>query len=129
MKKGLIFLLIIPLMMLIAGCSQKTYRLNEILDIKDERPQSIVIVFDDPSSEQIKIENPDEIDLIISKLADQSYKKITGAPAPLGNTALELQYSDGSKIKIGAVYVMDRKGNLFQAESLEFASFLESLNS
>ncbi len=114
---------------IISACSEKTYRINDIIDLKDEQPVSIVIRFDDPSYEPVKINNKDDIDMIVSKLTAQRYKKVnSNAPAPLSNTSCELRYSDGSKVEIGAVYVMNRNGNLFQADSLDFAAALESYN-
>ena len=46
--------------------------------------------------------------------------------APLGNTSFELNYSDGSKLELGAMYVKDLHGDFYQAESMDFASLLES---
>ena len=114
---------------LLSACSEKTYRINDIIDLKDEQPVSIVIRFDDPSYEPVEINNKDDIDMIVSKLTAQSYKKVSSnAPAPLGNTSCELRYSDGSKVEIGAVYVKNRNGNLFQADSNELTLLLESFN-
>ncbi len=65
--------------------------------------------------------------MIVSKLTAQSYKKVsTNAPAPLGNTSFELRYPDGSNVKIGAVYVKDRNGILFEADSDVLTALLES---
>ena len=130
MKKLLtVGLTAVLLISLFSACSEKTYRINDIIDLKDEQPICIVIHFDDPSVEPVEVNNKDDIDLIMSKLAAQSYKKVrSNAPAPLGNTSCELRYSDGSKVEIGAVYVMNRNGNLFQADSLDFAAALESYN-
>ncbi len=112
-----------------SACSEKTYCINDIIDLKEGKPICIIIHFDDPSFESVEVNNKDDIDLIMSKLAAQSYKKVrSNAPAPLGNTSCELRYSDGSKVEIGAVYVMNRNGNLFQADSLDFAAALESYN-
>ena len=120
---------VILLAALLSACSVKAYRLNDIIDLKDEQPVSIIIRFDDPSYEPAEINNKDDIDMIVSKLTTQSYKKVsTNAPAPLGNTSCELRYSDGSNVKIGAVYVKDRSGNLFQADSNELTLLLESFN-
>ncbi len=114
---------------IISACSEKTYRINDIIDLKDEQPVSIVIRFDDPSYEPVKINNKDDIDMIVSKLTAQRYKKVnSNAPAPLSNTSCELRYSDGSKVEIGAVYVMDRNGNLFQTDSNELTLLLESFD-
>lgn len=114
---------------LLSACSEKTYRINDIIDLKDEQPVSIVIRFDDPSFEPVEINNKDDIDMIMSKLTAQSYKKVsTNAPAPLGNISCELRYSDGSNVKIGAVYVKDRNGNLFQTDSNELTLLLESFD-
>jgi hypothetical protein len=130
MKKTFCTVLMILLIgIIISACSEKTYRINDIIDLKDEQPVSIVIRFDDPSYEPVKINNKDDIDMIVSKLTAQRYKKVnSNAPAPLSNTSCELRYSDGSKVEIGAVYVMNRNGNLFQADSLDFAAALESYN-
>ena len=114
---------------ILSACSEKAYRINDIIDLNDEQPISIVIRFDDPSVDPVEVNNKDDIDMIVIKLTAQSYKKVSSnAPAPLGNTSCELRYSDGSKVEIGAVYVMDRNGNLFQADSLDFAAALESYN-
>lgn len=118
---------VILLAALLSACSEIAYRINDIIDLKDEQPVSIVIRFDDPSFEPVEINNKDDIDMIMSKLTAQSYKKVsTNAPAPLGNTSCELRYSDGSNVKIGAVYVKDRNGNLFQANSNELTALFES---
>ena len=61
---------------IISACSEKTYRINDIIDLKDEQPVSIVIRFDDPSYEPVKINNKDDIDMIVSKLTAQRYKKV-----------------------------------------------------
>lgn len=114
---------------IISACSEKTYLINDIIDLKDEQPVSIVIRFDDPSYEPVEINNKDDIDMIVSKLTAQRYKKVnSNAPAPLSNTSCELRYSDGSKVEIGAVYVMDRNGNLFQTDSNELTLLLESFD-
>lgn len=130
MKKTFCTVLMILLIgIILSACSEKAYRINDIIDLNDEQPVSIVIRFDDPSYEPVEINNKDDLDMIMSKLAAQSYKKVnSNAPAPLSNTSCELRYSDGSKVEIGAVYVMDRNGNLFQADSLDFAAALESYN-
>ena len=130
MKKTFCTVLMILLIgIILSACSEIAYRLNDIIDLKDEQPVSIVIRFDDPSFEPVEINNKDDIDMIMSKLTAQSYKKVsTNAPAPLGNTSCELRYSDGSNVKIGAVYVKDRSGNLFQADSNELTLLLESFN-
>ncbi len=114
---------------ILSACSEKAYRINDIIFLNDEQPVSIVIRFDDPSYEPVEINNKDDLDMIVSKLTAQSYKKVSSnAPAPLGNTSCELRYSDGSKVEIGAVYVMDSNGNLFQADSNELTLLLESFN-
>jgi hypothetical protein len=130
MKKTFCTVLMILLIgIIISACSEKTYRINDIIDLKDEQPVSIVIRFDDPSYEPVKINNKDDIDMIVSKLTAQRYKKVnSNAPAPLSNTSCELRYSDGSKVEIGAVYVMDRNGNLFQTDSNELTLLLESFD-
>lgn len=130
MKKTFCTVLMILLIgIIISACSEKTYRINDIIDLKDEQPVSIVIRFDDPSYEPVKINNKDDIDMIVSKLIAQRYKKVnSNAPAPLSNTSCELRYPDGSKVEIGAVYVMDRNGNLFQTDSNELTLLLESFD-
>ena len=87
----------------------------------------LFIRFDDPSIEPRIIEAKDDIDLIICSLTELTYKKIkSNSPAPLGNTYFELNYSDGSKLELGAVYVKGLHGDLYQAESMEFAALLDS---
>nr|MBQ4457042.1 hypothetical protein [Clostridia bacterium] len=118
---------VILLAALLSACSEKAYRINDIIDLKDEQPVSIVVRFDDPSFEPVEINNNDDIDMIMSKLTAQSYKKVSSnAPMPLGNTSCEMRYSDGSNVKFGAVYVKDWNGNLFQANSNELTALLES---
>ena len=113
--------------MLITGCSSKTYHIKDIVELKDEQPTSIIIHFDDPSIEPKIIEAKDDIDIIIRNLTELTYKRIrSNSPAPLGNTSFELNYSDGSKLELGAMYVKDLHGDLYQAESMDFASLLES---
>ena len=114
---------------ILSACSEIAYRINDIIDLKDEQPVSIVIRFDDPSFEPVEINNKDDIDMIMSKLTAQSYKKVSSnAPMPLGNTSCEMRYSDGSNVKFGAVYVKDRNGILFKADSNELTALLESFN-
>ena len=111
----------------ITGCSNKVYHIKNIVELKDEQPTSIIIRFDDPSIEPRIIEAKDDIDLIICSLTELTYKKIkSNSPAPLGNTYFELNYSDGSKLELGAVYVKGLHGDLYQAESMEFAALLDS---
>lgn len=111
----------------VTGCSSKAYHIKDIVELKDNQPTSIIIRFDDPSIEPRIIETKDDIDLIIDNLTELTYKRIkSNSPTPLGNTYLELNYSDGSKLEIGAVYVKGLHGDLYQAESMEFASLLES---
>ena len=113
--------------MFITGCSSKTYHIKDIVELKDEQPISIIIHFDDPSIEPKIIEAKDDIDIIIRNLTELTYKRIrSNSPAPLGNTSFEFNYSDGSKLELGAMYVKDLHGDLYQAESMDFASLLES---
>ena len=101
--------------MFITGCSSKTYHIKDIVELKDEQPISIII------------EAKDDIDIIIRNLTELTYKRIrSNSPAPLGNTSFEFNYSDGSKLELGAMYVKDLHGDLYQAESMDFASLLES---
>ena len=113
--------------MFITGCSSKTYHIKDIVELKDEQPISIIIHFDDPSIEPKIIEAKDDIDIIIRNLTELTYKRIrSNSLAPLGNTSFELNYSDGSKLELGAMYVKDLHGDFYQAESMDFASLLES---
>ena len=113
--------------MFITGCSSKTYHIKDIGELKDEQPISIIIHFDDPSIEPKIIEAKDDIDRLIRNLTELKYKRMkSNSLAPLGNTSFELNYSDGSKLELGAMYVKDLHGDLYQAESMDFASLLES---
>lgn len=128
MKKIVILIMgMLFMAILITGCSSKTYNIKDVVELKDELPTRIIVHFDDPSFEPRSIETKDDITLIVGKLTEQKYKRIkTNSPAPLGNTSFELHYSDGSKFEFGARYITGTDGNIYQAESNDLTSLLES---
>lgn len=50
-------LMILLIGIILSACSEKAYRINDIIDLNDEQPVSIVIRFDDPSYEPVEINN------------------------------------------------------------------------
>ena len=113
--------------MFIPGCSSKTCYIKDVVELKDELPTCIIIHFDDPSFEPKIIETIDDIALIVEKLNEQKLHRVeTESPAPRGNTFIELHYSDGSTLKLGAIYIRGTNGKLYEVGSFDLTAFLES---
>lgn len=108
-------------------CSSKTYYIKDVVELRDELPTRIIIRFSDPNYEPKIIETKDDIELIVGKLNEQKLHRVrTKTPAPRGNTSVELQYSDGSKLRLGASYIGGTNGKLYAVESFDLSAFLES---
>ena len=77
----------------------------------------------------MEIDDKNDIERIVQNIEERSYEKISSDDlAPLGNTSCELRYSDGSSVEFGAVYVTDKNGVIYKADSNDLAFMLEGLS-
>ncbi|MBQ3849757.1 MAG: hypothetical protein II747_04820 [Clostridia bacterium] len=128
MKKIPIFF-IMSVIAFLFGCTNAAYHIQDIVEIKDEQPICVIVHFDDPSITPLEIDDKNDIERIVQNIEERSYEKISSDDlAPLGNTSCELRYSDGSSVEFGAVYVTDKNGVIYKADSNDLAFMLEGLS-
>ena len=75
-------LMILLIGIILSACSEKAYRINDIIDLNDEQPVSIVIRFDDPSYEPVEINNMTVGQIIGRSPFHLARRRIMSRPSP-----------------------------------------------